>query len=240
MVVSNAVLPVDVAPGATSGTQFATTIVQTRSGAEFRNRRWQHPLRFYELAYNVRDRERVIDELVAFALERGGAHEAFRARDWSDYQVTAAQIGVGDGLVTWLRLVVPYGAYERRIMLPDPATVTITVDGDAMDPDDFVIDSLNGAVIFRDPPASGDVVAWTGEFHVPVRFQDDDTVARMLTHAKGAVDGIGVKEVRVVETIDPANYELIRDYMHEFDLTDLIDMFDALDNHINEEWYATN
>lgn len=232
----NDVLPLDVAPRAAVSPEFRTTIKTLRSGGEARNRQWQNPLRSFGLRYNVRSMQRVRDEIVRFAFDTGGAHVGFRARDWSDYEAAGEHIAVGDGSTYWFRLTKRYGTYERRILKPDPATVTITLDDEALSADEFVVEGENGLVIFAEPPRSNTRIAWSGEFHVPVRFDDDITNVMMMKHDVAAIEDVGLREIRLREMIDLAEIDRLREYLTEFDLTDLDAMFDILDIHVNTNW----
>ena len=41
-------------------------------------------------------------------------------------------------------------------------------------PGDYSFDTSTGKITFTVAPVTGDVVTWTGEFDVPVRFDTDD------------------------------------------------------------------
>lgn len=207
---SETVLPVDVQPGATTTSAFNTTVVTLRSGGEYRNQRWANPLRNYEVTYGSRNRDQIIADLQTFMLERSGAFQAFRARDWSDYVATDEPAGTGDGSSFWFRMYKGYGGYQRRILKVDEPTVTVEIDGALQAPSSYAIEPNNGIVILATPPVNGAVITWSGEFHVPVRFEDDDFAIRMLMHTKGVLPTIGLKEVRVYETIDEAAYATIQ------------------------------
>lgn len=230
------VLPVDIRPGSSGGPGFSTTVKQLRGGGEYRNRLWEHPLRMYEVGYNVRDRDTIEERLQAFIYETGGAHSGFRARDWSDYQATNEQLGTGDGVTFWWRLTKRYGSYSRRILKPDPATVTITLNGTPVDPDDFAIDGDNGIVVFYTPPATDDIVAWSGEFHVPVRFDTDEMSIQMLMQGKGSVSDLTLREIRIREVIDTGEFATLRAFLGAYDRDDLIAMMDLLDIRVNYIW----
>lgn len=230
------VLPVDIRPGATGGPGFSTTIKQLRGGGEYRNQLWRHPLRTFEVEYGSRTRQRIEEELQSFIFRTGGAFSGFRARDWSDYTATDEQIGVGDGTTFWFRLYKQYGTYQRRILKPDPNTVTIRVNGTTQDAERWVVDADNGVVVFRDAPPALAVIEWSGEFHVPVRFDADNMTINMLMHTKGTVSGVGLREIRLNEVIDTDEFDTIREYLAAFDRTELIAMLDALGIHVNTNW----
>ncbi len=207
---SESVLPVNVQPGATSSTMFATTVVTLRSGAEYRNQRWANPLRTYEVSYGVRPRAALLTDLQQFALERAGAFEGFRARDWLDYTAEDEPAGTGDGTTWWFRFYKQYGTHQRRVLKVDLATVTVEVDGIPLAPSSYSVDANNGTVILATAPLAGELVTWSGEFHVPVRFEDDDIATRMLMYSKGVVPDVGLREVRITESIDETAYATIR------------------------------
>lgn len=237
MAFSEDILPVDVRPGSSGGPGFSTTVKQLRGGGEHRNQLWSHPLRTFEVSYGSRTKERIEAELQTFMLDVAkGAFSGFRARDWSDYTATDEQCGTGDATTYWFRLYKRYGTYQRRIMKPDPSTVTIYLDGDVADPDTWFIDAENGTVVFLDAPGNSVIVSWTGEFHVPVRFESDMMTIQMLIHTKGAISALGLKELRLREDIDTAEYDTLRDYLTTFDKTDLMSMLDVLHVHVNTNW----
>ena len=97
---------------------------------------------------------------------------------------------------------------------------------------------MNGTVIFATAPAANSIVTWSGEFHVPVRFDSDDMTINMLTHAKGNLGALGLRELRVREDIDADEYDNLRGFLTEFDKTDLDTMLDLLHVHVNTNWGA--
>lgn len=232
-------IPVTISPGASSAPAFATSIQKLRGGAEYRNALWAHPLRTFNTSYGNRDRQLVEDELLAFAMSTMGSLHAFRAKDWSDFTATDEQIGTGDGVVWWFRLTKRYGTYVRRISKPDPATVTIRLDGDLVDPAGYVIDAVNGTVLFLVTPSVGQIITWSGEFHVPVRFEDDALGIVMTYYRVGEVPSVALTEVRVRENIVTEDYDLVREFLAEYDREELEAMLDLLDLHVNTQWGAT-
>ena len=233
------VLPVDVRPGSTSTPAFRTTVKQLRGGGEYRTQLWEHPLRTFEIAYGTRSVERIESELQTFLFDVSkGALNGFRARDWSDYTATDEQCGVGDGTTFWFRMYKRYASYQRRILKPDPSTVTIKVNGTTVSPDAWAIDADNGVVVFLSPPSTGNIVTWSGQFHVPVRFMDDTLPVGMSIHTKGVIDQISLRELRVKEVINTDEFDTLRDFLANFDKTDLNNMLDLLHTHVNTNWPA--
>jgi len=74
---------------------------------------------------------------------------------------------------------------------------------------DYTVDATTGLVTFTTAPTSGHVITWTGQYHIPVRFDSDDWVARAvssigpqggpLSTAVVTADGI-----RLIEVLIPA------------------------------------
>lgn len=232
-------LPVDVAPGQSGGPGFSTQIKKLRGGAEYRNRLWADPLRSYSTRYNHKSQDWLVDQLHSFVYEVGGSHLAFRARDWSDYLADNEQVAIADGETWWFRLYRRYGAYERRILKPRPATVVVYIDGFEVDQNAYVVDGVNGTIIFGHPPADGSVITWSGEFHVPVRFEDDALDVVMSTKNHGTVSSFGLLEVRTKEAIDETVYVETRDFIRAYDGGSWIAMLDILYQHVNIEWDIT-
>ena len=232
-------LPVTVAPGATSAPAFLTSIKQLRGGGEYRNALWRDPLRSFSVRYNARDVERIEDELLTFMFATSGSLHGFRAKDWSDFAVEDEQFAVGDGTTSWFRLTKRYGTYSRRIMKPDAATVTIKFDGSSVDPDHYAVDGVNGTVIFFEPPPVTTMITWSGEFHVPVRFEDDALPILMATRQTGMVPDIKLREVRVREDIDTDFYDDVIAILGSYDWTDVIDLGNIIEYTVNTHWQGT-
>lgn len=72
---------------------------------------------------------------------------------------------------------------------------------------DFTVDATTGLITFTTAPTSGHVITWTGQFHIPVRFDSDDWPARAdssigpqggpLSTALISVSGIRLIEVLI-------------------------------------------
>jgi len=141
------------------GPTFRTAVVETNSGAEYRNARWAQSLRRYDLAHSGRTQAE-IDELLAFflAVGQGRAH-MFRFRDWADYRVTVTdgrlELGAGTGEPTYqLAKAYAAGAYThyRDITKPVAGSVAcyrnaglLTVGAGA---GNIAIDTTTGLITF--------------------------------------------------------------------------------------------
>jgi uncharacterized protein (TIGR02217 family) len=99
------ILPDWISRDAVGGPSWRTEVVQLDSGYEQRNAAWSDPRQRYRIAFLNRTQAQ-IDELNAFVRAMRGRLHGFRMRDWTDYQVTAAngRLGtsaVGTGLATY-------------------------------------------------------------------------------------------------------------------------------------------
>ena len=163
-----------VAYGAEFGLQFSTRIVRLKSGREHRNAQWSQPLaRGAVMFQNLRPEHHrlVLDAHMACA----GSLVGFRFRDWANFQAVDQVIGTGTGTVQTLPLytVHTFGGeeFQRRISKPVAGTVTVrNLTADA--PLTATVDAINGTVTVTAPP--GDVIAWSGEYDTPVRFESDE------------------------------------------------------------------
>jgi len=80
----DALFPVDISYGSTTGPGFNTRIVRVDSGAEEPNSRWSAPIHQYNAAYGLREYVDVWRVRQFFNVRRGAAN-GFRFRDWGDY-----------------------------------------------------------------------------------------------------------------------------------------------------------
>ena len=229
-------LPVDVAPGAGSSPTFSTNVKRLRGGGEYRNALWSDPLRSYRLQYPGRDAQRIEDELLTFLMKTQGSFRAFRARDWSDYKVTDAPVATGDGVTYWFRLYKPYDTYSRRISLPVAGSVSVKLNGSLISAFDYAIDSEKGVIVFINPPAPGVTITWSGEFDVPVRFEDDGFEISMVATGKGVVSGVSLIEVRRPDNFEESEFDDLRDVSTNPEVAALITLLDALEVHVNVNW----
>lgn len=197
------------------GARFATEIKMGRSGHEFRNRRWAEPLREYSISFSSRTMDKVL-EMLTFAYRTAGSWLGFRMKDWVDFkscppnqdaQATDQSLGTGDGSTFYFRMNKRYGPeYTRRIYKPVDGTILVAVNGAVQDTNDYLVDYVNGVIVFDTTPPNNAVLTWGGEFDVPVRFQDDIFEALTHYHAFGQSGNVGLREIRIKEDIDEAAY----------------------------------
>lgn len=161
-----------VAYGTEGGPTWSTRVVALRSGVRRRNANWSLPLyRFSVIYQNLRpeDHQRVID---AFNACMGGLH-SFRLRDWSDYEaenVTLPVVGTGSSQSVQLAKPYAFGSETiyRKIRKPVSGTVTMTANNS---PVAATINYTTGIATLT--ATAGHVLRWSGQFDVPVMFEDD-------------------------------------------------------------------
>lgn len=190
--------PPDISYGSSGGPLYATDIVITAGGHEQRNVQWEQARARYNVAHGVKTREQ-LEQLIAFFRARKGRAYGFRFKDWTDFRVVDAQIGVGDGVLKTFQLVKHYisgGVDEVRILRkPVAGTVTIKVDGVAV-ASGVSVGTGTGIVSFTAAPAGGAVITASGEFDVPVRFDTDRLSATLDDYGVHSWMDIPLIEVR--------------------------------------------
>ncbi len=202
-------LPVQLALGARGGPERRTEIVTLGSGFEHRNQLWAHSRRRWNVGYGIRTLAH-LETILAFFEERRGRMRGFRFKDRLDFRSAAAgaattatdqTIGEGDGATLTFQLCKIYGSgsdtYRRPIKKPVAGSVQIAVDGDAVDPADYLLDAATGLVTFDTAPANGAVVSAGFEFDVPVRFDTDFLEIDASAFEAGSVPDIPILEIRL-------------------------------------------
>lgn len=178
---------------ARGGPSFKTSIVETRSGDEFRNIEWSKTRGKWEIAYT--DDIDVINEIVAFFYARQGRAYGFRFRDWADYRVDC-DFAAGNGTTTVFQAAKVYasgGAAFTRPLTRLVAPVTITVDRAPATP---TVDVDTGKITFAVAPALGAVLHIACEFDVPVRFDTDELPTTMISQNLVSLDSVPIIEIR--------------------------------------------
>ena len=160
-----------VAYGSQFGQEFKTRIVTLKSGFERRNIEWTMPMGRYSVLFQAL-------EPADHALVRG-AHMAsmgsaipFRFKDWTDYQADNELIGVASGSPETMQLVKNYtfGALSLQRVIAKPVEDTVTLYADGVEIG-VAVDTATGIVSFI--ADIGAEITWSGEFDVPVRFEND-------------------------------------------------------------------
>jgi len=196
-----------------SSPRFSTVIVQTSSGDESIEQKWQHPMYRFSLPDAVRDHatfEAVRDHWLVM---RGPVH-SWPFRDPLDFASRALpapnqapvvtmldqQIGVGDGATTRFRITKTYlrgsQSYTRNIHLPIVSSVLVSSNGVAVT-SGFTVEREGGYVVFDVAPLAGRVIRCGYLFDVEVRFEDDESFeGAVQSYAVSGFADISLFEVR--------------------------------------------
>lgn len=162
-----------------------TEIVTTDGNREVRNVRTSQSLLRFEITYphGLLTDERYLTVKDAYKASRGGLH-SFDFQDHTEHTATDAGFGIGDGSTTAFPLYIPYTfgteTHERRIYRPVSA-ISLKVDGVSF-PAGYSVNYTTGIVTFSVAPAADEVLSWSGEFNVPVRFSSPFSVSQPAGH----------------------------------------------------------
>lgn len=196
----------DIEVGAIARPRYATDVIRTEGGFEFRVPRWRYPLFTFEFNIEPGDPTdanyqfesgETLGQFIDLWHAAGGMDETFLFRHWGDYQAVDNPIGLGDGSTLTFQL---YRVYERgivqrlrKITRPVFGTVTAKVDGvDAA----IDVDPETGIITFGAAPALGAEITASFEFDLPVRFDDDALEVVALTAKLDQPVNIVLQEVR--------------------------------------------
>ena len=200
-------LPEGIERGSGFGPTFRNVIQEAISGNEQRFAQWTKCRGVGDLSYGLLTSADPLGDFRAIlAMYRAhfGSLYPFRSRDWSDYPASYEGFGTGNGSAVAFQLTKTYDPsyillgtpgsffYVRDITLLASAPV-IYLDG--VDVTTGCTISSSGLVTFTSAPAAGKVLAWSGEFDVPVRF-DTDQLPVVLNEADlASVNSMPIKEV---------------------------------------------
>lgn len=194
--------PEEISLGASGGPRWSTLKVYTASGRRFTNRMWSWPLQTYQVDYPPIDADE-FKLLRAHVYVCGGDADAFRFKDWTDYEDD------GDGTLTlvsgseyqmYKRYIVGPRTFSRIIQKP-VAGVSIfrTRSGSTTDiTGGSTVDTTTGRVVVAGH-MSGDTYSWVGEFDVPAAFSDPEAIFRVVASAPIVAEwpSIRIEEVRL-------------------------------------------
>jgi len=189
-------LPPNIDRGPRGGPAFMTTVVVTAGGAEQRIAQWSRPRYVWEVGHSLRTPDQYA-ELLAFFIARRGRLEGFRFYDWGDHSSQVAgvdvhhptssidathfqlQKGYTSGGVTVTRTITkPIGdTLTNTAATAANSTVRIFTAADVAVPSGWTVDLTTGIVTFAAAP--GYIPKATFEFHIPVRFDEDQMAASL-------------------------------------------------------------
>lgn len=183
--------PDEIAFWCDGGPQFLTQVSESLSGFEQRNQLWSQPRCKFDIGGALRTSAEYVDATYSINVVRNyfysvrGRLHGFRLKDFTDYKDDAGGIlGTGNGATTAFQMVKRYttGAFTTDRQIKKPVTATIQVYKDAVLQTlttHYTLNSTTGVVTFVTAPANGTVLTWTGQFDVPVRFEQDNLMMRM-------------------------------------------------------------
>ena len=190
--------PVRFQYGAQATPSFRTVINVNSGGYEQRNAFWAQARRKYNYQ-NALETEEQYEEVLAFFYARRGPLYSFRVKDWLDYRVRTQAEGIMRGVTSDLLVggssetafqlskLYTFGSftYERPVYLPVDQTVytedhdnlvefEVYVNAALVNPADYTMNWKTGVITFDTAPTTGHTLHWTGQFDVPVRFENDE------------------------------------------------------------------
>jgi uncharacterized protein (TIGR02217 family) len=173
--------PDDIAYGSSGGPEFKTHVFEGHSGVEQRQAAWTVARGRWDVSYGIRDTADM-DTVREFFYNCHGRASGFRFKDWSDYILTAENIGTGDASETAFQITKTYTTgsetYVRNIKKPI-AGIQVFVNGVLQTiTTNYTIDTTTGIITFVSPPGDTLAITVTGEFDVPVRFDTDQLSAK--------------------------------------------------------------
>jgi uncharacterized protein (TIGR02217 family) len=160
----------------TFGTAMAPTWrtrkIALKSGIMRRNAMRSRPLYRLTLQYRNLDPDRHAEVINAFNACMGGVH-SFRVKDWSDFTADDELLPVlGTGAPQSVQLIKTYafGNVElaRSIRKPVASTVVVTAN------DVPISASISTVGVATFTAASSAILRWSGEFDVPMMFEQDE------------------------------------------------------------------
>ena len=183
------IFPTKISRGSQGGPRWATEVVVTDGGYEYRNQPWAYPLHDYDVAYGVKTIVDLETLLAAFHSARAMT-DAFRyldpldskscARDSTPAYTDQTIISSATGGETTAQLIKTYSyggvTLDRKITRPY-GTVYLGINSvEKTEDTHFTVDKTTGVIDFTGGSSpngaltASDVVTAGFTFHVPVRF----------------------------------------------------------------------
>jgi uncharacterized protein (TIGR02217 family) len=190
--------PENLSMKARGGAEYQTAIIPLAGGGEQRSPNWGKPRHKFVIKFNEEDAS-YIEQLISFFHLVKGRLNGFKFRDWNDCVLKNEIIGTGNGMKTEFQIAKNYvlGSSTTTRNITKPANgITVYIDS-VLISSGVSVNYDNGKITFTTPPANGKVITVSGEFDVPVRFENDwlDVVLDM-PHIKGS------NEVKIIEVLE--------------------------------------
>ena len=193
--------PARISLDAEGGPRFITSKAYASAGQRITNREATYPLHEYSIAHPPRTQED-FEALRAFLYVVGGDADAFRFKDWSDFQATRlnSSLTLVAGSVFQLNRLYTFGArtFVRPIYKPMAGAIVWRNRSGAWSQAVAAVDTTTGKATITGH-ASGDTYVWEGMFHVPVAFKDSSAMWKILGGPKLITEwsSIELEEVRL-------------------------------------------
>jgi uncharacterized protein (TIGR02217 family) len=176
-------LDYNITKGARSTVQFQRTKTYTKGGKLKQHFDWSTAKHILDLSYRLRPKSDYDELRDFFYVVMAGAHEGFRARDWSNYLLTQQNSTLtiitgsdyqinrlhGVGASQYLHPI--YKPVDESITVIRNRSSTISVASATVDYETGIA-TISGHV-------SGDTYTCEGEFDLPVTFVSDDWVSNL-------------------------------------------------------------
>jgi len=187
-----------VAYGTSGGPTFRTRKVALQSGVIRRNPFRARPLYRYGILYRNLTPEDHDTVIAAFNACYGGVN-SFRLKDWSDFSADnelLSALGAGAPQSIQLTKAYTFGVQgiSRSIRKPVSGTVVIYANGV---PISASIDHTTGVATFT--ASNGAILRWSGEFDVPVMFEQDEL--QFSANSRGKLGLFLTADVSLIEDI---------------------------------------
>ena len=207
MAQSDILFPTNISLGAVGGQSWSTRVVVTDGGYEYRQQLWGYTRGKWTVGHNLRTQAE-FSALIAFHRLCLGKTYGFRFLDWTDYTDNGGgSVALNaSGAVQFSKTysfedIVAFTTFSnvRLISKPVPGTVALFLNGTPYS-GPSTIDYSTGVITGLSPasnPGVGDVYTWTGQFHVPCRFDTDDPMISMDLPTAAGWKGIPILEIRI-------------------------------------------
>lgn len=195
--------PEGVSEGAMGGPIWSTEVGSVRSGHRFTNRNYSMPLHRYDVSHALRQGDK-LELLTAWVYVVGGKADGFRYKDHRDFRATQ-----DTGTLTLIsgsnyQLNRTYTAFDRVFTrkIKKPVTGKVSVYRTRAMVTSLILPTIDytTGIVTVSGHVGGDTYSWSGEFHVPVAFESDEAMFRLVATAgrtMAALPQINLKEIRI-------------------------------------------
>lgn len=187
--------PVNIAQGTVGGPRYSTRVITMSSGSEVRIQNWNDGKLEYQVGYTANPAD--MAAIISFFRNRKGKTFGWRLKDWSDYQCLLEALDNSGGGST-LKLTKTYssGAFNeiRRINKPCDNGTFKLYHNSVLQSSGYSVDFTTGIVTVSGG-VSGGTWAWSGDFDVPMRFNQDNLEFTQDTVGKRTLSAIPTIEL---------------------------------------------